>query len=74
MDCSSSPAARALRRAQAVAAYARRTGCGTDEAADAFAVPEAAVAEVTSDDRFAGGTLARTGRAELLAWLSEFSL
>jgi CYTH domain-containing protein len=46
----------------------------TDEAAEAFAVPEAAVAEVTSDARFAGGTLARTGRAELLAWLSEFSL
>jgi CYTH domain-containing protein len=46
----------------------------TDEAAEAFAVPEAAVAEVTSDDRFAGGTLARTGRPELLSWLSEFSL
>ena len=37
MDWSGSPAVRALRQAQAVAAYARRTGCGIDEAADALA-------------------------------------
>jgi CYTH domain-containing protein len=46
----------------------------SDEAAEAFVVPEAAVAEVTSDARFAGGTLARTGRPELVAWLREFDL
>jgi hypothetical protein len=33
----SSPAARALREAQSVAAYARRTGCDVDEAAGALA-------------------------------------
>src|SRR6266700_7850139 len=36
MDWGGSPAVRALRQAQAVAAYARRTGCGIDEAADAL--------------------------------------
>ena len=39
MDWGGSPAVRALRQAQAVAAYARRTGCGIDEAADALADP-----------------------------------
>ena len=37
MDWGGSPAVRALRRAQAVSAYARRTGCGIDEAAGALA-------------------------------------
>jgi hypothetical protein len=37
MDRGGSAAVRALREAQAVAAYARRTGCGVDEAADALA-------------------------------------
>src|SRR5689334_12195258 len=37
MDWGGSPAVRALRQAQAVAAYARRTGCGIDEAAGALA-------------------------------------
>jgi monoamine oxidase len=37
MDWSSSPAVRALRQAQAVAAYACRTGCGIDEAAATLA-------------------------------------
>jgi monoamine oxidase len=36
----SSPAARALREAQSVAAYARRTGCDVDEAAGALAAGE----------------------------------
>ena len=40
MDWGGSPAVRALRQAQAVAAYARRTGCGIDEAADALADPD----------------------------------
>jgi len=35
----SSPARRALRQAQQAAAYARRTGCGIDEAAEALAEP-----------------------------------
>jgi monoamine oxidase len=39
MDWGASPAVRALRQAQAAAAYARRTGCGIDEAADALAGP-----------------------------------
>ena len=37
MDWGGSPAVRALRQAQAVAAYARRTGCGIDEAAGTLA-------------------------------------
>lgn len=37
MDQGSSPAVRALRRAQRAAAYARRTGCGIDEATAALA-------------------------------------
>ena len=44
MDWGGSPAVRALRQAQAVAAYARRTGCGIDEAADALADPDHAAA------------------------------
>jgi monoamine oxidase len=42
MDWGGSPAVRALRQAQAVSAYARRTGCGIDEAAGAFANPDRA--------------------------------
>jgi monoamine oxidase len=37
VDWGASPALRALREARAVAAYARRTGCGVDEAADVLA-------------------------------------
>ena len=37
MDWGASPAARALRQARAVAACARRTGCGADEAAGILA-------------------------------------
>ena len=40
MDWGRSPAVRALRQAQAVSAYARRTGCGIDEAADVLANPD----------------------------------
>jgi len=39
MDWGGSPAVRALRQAQAASAYARRTGCGIDEAAGALADP-----------------------------------
>ena len=40
MDWGGSAAMRALRQAQAVSAYARRTGCGIDEAAGALADPD----------------------------------
>ncbi|HEX9999990.1 MAG TPA: hypothetical protein VGB74_06025 [Actinoplanes sp.] len=46
----------------------------TDEAALSFVPPPQAVAEVTDDVRFTGGTLVRTQRADLLAWLSEHGL
>jgi CYTH domain-containing protein len=36
--------------------------------------PPGAVAEVTDDERFTGGRLAVTPRAELLSWLAEFGL
>jgi len=47
---------------------------GTDEEALAFPVPSDAVAEVTDDPRFTGGNLARTQRADLLAWLGEYGI
>jgi len=46
----------------------------TDEAALSFAVPAAAVAEVTDDARFAGGSLALTRRDDLLAWLAGYGI
>ena len=46
----------------------------TDAAALAFLPPADAVAEVTDDPRFTGGNLARTGRPDLLGWLSEYGL
>jgi hypothetical protein len=36
--------------------------------------PPGSLAEVTCDDRFTGGRLAVTPRAELLGWLAEFGL
>jgi CYTH domain-containing protein len=36
--------------------------------------PAGSVAEVTADDRFTGGRLAATPRAELLGWLAGFGL
>jgi CYTH domain-containing protein len=47
---------------------------GSDEEAEAFRPPSGAVAEVTSDARFTGGRLVRTGRAELLGWLAEYGI
>jgi CYTH domain-containing protein len=44
----------------------------TDEAAQSFPKPPEAVAELTDDARFTGGSLARTGRHDLLAWLAEY--
>jgi len=46
----------------------------TDEAADSFPMPDTAVAEVTDDARFAGGSLVRADRGDLLAWLEEYGI
>ena len=46
----------------------------TDDAAQAFPQPPAAIAEVTDDARFTGGSLVRTLRHDLLAWLAEYGI
>jgi CYTH domain-containing protein len=46
----------------------------TDEEAASFRPPPGSIAEVTDDPRFTGGRLARTERAELLAWLAEYGV
>jgi len=46
----------------------------TDEAAQSFPIPPAAIAEVTDDIRFTGGSLARTRRDDLLTWLGEYGI
>jgi CYTH domain-containing protein len=46
----------------------------TDEAAQSFLQPPAAIAEVTDDVRFTGGSLVRTPRHDLLAWLAEYGI
>jgi CYTH domain-containing protein len=46
----------------------------TDEAAQAFPIPPAAIAEVTGDIRFTGGSLAQARRHDLLAWLGEYGI
>jgi CYTH domain-containing protein len=47
---------------------------GTDEAARSFLQPPAAIAEVTDDARFTGGSLVRARRRDLLAWLAEYGI
>ena len=47
---------------------------GTDQAAQSFPPPPAAIAEVTDDARFTGGSLVRTRRHDLLAWLAEYGI
>lgn len=47
---------------------------GSDADLAACPPPAGSVAEVTSDDRFTGGRLAVTPRAELLGWLAGFGL
>jgi len=47
---------------------------GSDAELAACPPPPGSVAEVTSDDRFTGGRLAVTPRAELLGWLAGFGL
>jgi CYTH domain-containing protein len=46
----------------------------TDDAAESFLPPQAAIAEVTGDARFTGSSLARTRRPDLLAWLAEYGI
>jgi hypothetical protein len=46
----------------------------TDEAAQSFLLPQGAIAEVTVDARFTGGSLVRTRRHDLLAWLAEYGI
>jgi CYTH domain-containing protein len=46
----------------------------TDEAAQSFLQPPAAIAEVTDDARFTGGSLVRARRHDLLAWLAEYGI
>lgn len=46
----------------------------TDEAAQSFPKPVEAVAELTDDARFTGGSLARTSRHDLLGLLAEFGI
>jgi CYTH domain-containing protein len=47
---------------------------GTDAEAQSFLPPPAAVAEVTDDPRFTGGSLVRARRQDLLAWLAEYGI
>jgi CYTH domain-containing protein len=47
---------------------------GTDAAARSFLQPPAAIAEVTDDARFTGGSLVRARRRDLLAWLAEYGI
>jgi CYTH domain-containing protein len=46
----------------------------TDEAARSFVPPHTAVAEVTEDARFTGGSLVQAHRRDLLAWLAEYGI
>jgi CYTH domain-containing protein len=46
----------------------------TDQEAQSFRPPPAAVAEVTDDPRFTGGRLVLARRHELRAWLAEYGI
>jgi CYTH domain-containing protein len=46
----------------------------TDQAAQSFRQPPVAVAEVTDDIRFTGGSLVRARRHDLIAWLAEYGI
>ena len=46
----------------------------TDNEARSFRPPPAAVAEVTEDTRFTGGSLVSARRPDLLAWLAEYGI
>lgn len=44
------------------------------ETAESFSVPSFAVAEVSTDDRFAGGQLVRASRQDVQSWLLDYGL
>jgi len=44
------------------------------DAAEAFAMPSFAMAEVTTDERFTGGQLARATREDIKSWVSEYGV
>ena len=46
----------------------------TDREAESFLPPPEAVAEVTDDSRFTGGSLVSARRHDLLAWLAEYGI
>jgi len=46
----------------------------TDQEAQSFRAPPVAVAEVTDDPRFTGGSLVRARRRDVLAWLAEYGV
>ena len=46
----------------------------TDNEAQSFLPPPAAVAEITNDTRFTGGSLVSARRHDLLAWLAEYGI
>lgn len=46
----------------------------TDQEAQSFTPPVAAVAEITDDPRFTGGSLVQTRRRDLRAWLAEYGI
>jgi CYTH domain-containing protein len=46
----------------------------TDREAQAFLPPPEAIAEVTDDPRFTGGSLVRARRHDLVAWLAEYGI
>ena len=46
----------------------------TDQTAQSFRHPPVAVAEVTDDTRFTGGSLVRARHHDLLAWLAEYGI
>ncbi len=46
----------------------------TDAEAQSFRPPSAVLAEVTDDTRFTGGSLVRTARQDLRAWLAAYGI
>ena len=46
----------------------------TDDEAQSFRPPATAVAEVTGDPRFTGGSLVSARRHDLLAWLAGYGI
>ena len=46
----------------------------TDKQAQSYIPPPVAIAEVTDDPRFTGGSLVRARRHDLLAWLAEYGI